>query len=147
MSRRVVYLICQWFEWHKRNILKKRHKREKGVEKYEMRPTVLLVLRLLLLLFCSPVIVFPPLASFTLVLIPRPRASTTIRFFATTTLVQGNVLNLGHKSVVADRRDDFARSVKEESEKINSKTILSQERGVPSHAEIQHIWTVHVILR
>ena len=78
-----------------------------------MRPTVLLVLRLLPLLFCSPVIVFPPLASFTLVLIPRPRASTTIRLFATTTLVQRNVLNLGNKSVVADRRDDFARSVKE----------------------------------
>ena len=67
-------------------------------------------------------VVFPPLPSFTLVLIPRPRAPTTIRLFATTTLVQGNVLNLGNKSVVADWRDDFARSVKEGREKINSKT-------------------------
>ena len=69
-------------------------------------------------------VVFPPLASFTLVLIPRPRAATTIRLFATTALVQGNVLNLGHKSVVADRRDDFARPAKEGREKIKSKTYL-----------------------
>ena len=132
-----MYLICQWFEWHKRNILKKRHKREKGVEKYEMRPTVLLVLRLLPLLFCSPVIVFPPLASFTLVLIPRPRASTTIRLFATTALVQGNVLNLGHKSVVADRRDDFARPAKEGREKIKSKTYPFTGHNSPIYNECQ----------
>ena len=67
-------------------------------------------------------VVFPPLASFTLVLIPRPRASTTIRLFATTTLVQRNVLNLGNKAVVADRRDDFARPAKEGREKLDSKT-------------------------